>query len=73
LNILNRSFLTGKNEIGQGAFFDINILPHPEQNRIRRCIMAQICINSKGIKVVEIDKIKFKGKRKIDWRSVGEN
>ena len=33
--------------------------------------MAQICINSKGIKVVEIDKIKFKGKRKIDWRSVG--
>ena len=35
--------------------------------------MAQICINSKGIKVVEIDKIKFKGKRKIDWRSVGEN
>ncbi len=32
--------------------------------------MAQICINSKGIKVVEIDKIKFKGKRKIDWRSV---
>ena len=56
MNILNRSFLTGKNEIGQGAFFDINI-----------------CINSKGIKVVEIDKIKFKGKRKIDWRSVGEN
>ena len=35
--------------------------------------MAQICINSKGIKVVEIDKIKFRGKRKIDWRSVGEN
>ena len=35
--------------------------------------MAQICINSKGIKVVEIDKIKFKGKRKIDWGRVGEN
>lgn len=34
--------------------------------------MAQICINSKGIKIVEIDKIKFKGKRKIDWRSVEE-
>ena len=62
-----------KEKLSVEGFFDINILPHPEQNRIRRCIMAQICINSKGIKVVEIDKIKFRGKRKIDWRSVGEN
>lgn len=27
--------------------------------------MAQICINSKGIKVVEIDKIKFKEREKL--------
>lgn len=34
--------------------------------------MTQIHISKKGAKVVEIDKIKFKGKRKIDWKSVEE-
>ena len=32
--------------------------------------MARIFINEKGNKVVEIDKIKFSGKRKINWAAV---
>lgn len=34
--------------------------------------MTQMLIDNKGIKVVEINKIKFKGKRKIDWKGVEE-
>lgn len=34
--------------------------------------MANIFINEKGYKVIEIDDIAFSGKRKIDWKGVEE-
>lgn len=34
--------------------------------------MPQIGVNKSGVKIVEIRKIKFKGKRKINWKNVEE-